>query len=101
MSFGHFAAASEGYSGSDLRLLCKEAAMRPVRRMMADVALGQAQGDKQPPQVSVERRLAPPSAISSDALHPAVAQRTPMCRVAAPADPCVFGLRRRGCSWAW
>lgn len=26
---------SEGFSGSDIRILCKEAAMQPVRRVMA------------------------------------------------------------------
>lgn len=28
---------SEGFSGSDIRLLCKEAAMQPLRRLMASL----------------------------------------------------------------
>ena len=31
VDYGVVAAATEGYSGSDIRLVCKEAAMRPVR----------------------------------------------------------------------
>eukprot|EP00611_Tribonema_gayanum_P007689 TRINITY_DN1711_c0_g2_i1.p1 TRINITY_DN1711_c0_g2~~TRINITY_DN1711_c0_g2_i1.p1 ORF type:complete len:574 (-),score=98.67 TRINITY_DN1711_c0_g2_i1:1306-2784(-) len=34
VDFAAVAAATEGYSGADIRLLCKEAAMRPVRRLM-------------------------------------------------------------------
>jgi len=32
--FGQFAEVLEGYSGSDIRLVCKEAAMKPLRRLM-------------------------------------------------------------------
>lgn len=28
---------TEGFSGSDIRLLCKEAAMQPLRRLMAEL----------------------------------------------------------------
>jgi katanin p60 ATPase-containing subunit A1 len=34
VDFERFAGMLEGYSGSDITLLCKEAAMRPVRRLM-------------------------------------------------------------------
>lgn len=33
------AAKTEGFSGSDVKLLCKEAAMKPVRRLMARLEL--------------------------------------------------------------
>ena len=32
-----YAQQTEGYSGSDLRLVCKEAAMRPVRRLVVQL----------------------------------------------------------------
>ena len=37
VDFDAFAARAEGYSGADIRLIVKEAAMRPLRRMMADL----------------------------------------------------------------
>jgi len=39
IDFEALAGATEGYSGADLGLLCKEAAMRPVRRLMNKLAL--------------------------------------------------------------
>ena len=35
--FSSFTEASEGYSGSDLVLVCKEAAMRPLRQLMSTI----------------------------------------------------------------
>ncbi|CEM32841.1 unnamed protein product [Vitrella brassicaformis CCMP3155] len=34
LDFSDFARRTEGFSGSDIRLLCKEAAMRPLRRLL-------------------------------------------------------------------
>jgi katanin p60 ATPase-containing subunit A1 len=34
IDFSEFAAQTEGYSGADMELLCREAAMKPVRRLM-------------------------------------------------------------------
>jgi len=33
--FGQYAEILQGYSGSDIKLVCKEAAMKPLRRLMA------------------------------------------------------------------
>lgn len=35
--YDHLARLTEGFSGSDIKLLCKEAAMRPVRRILQQI----------------------------------------------------------------
>ena len=37
IDFKGFAEKTEGYSGSDIHLLCKEAAMEPLRRLMSEL----------------------------------------------------------------
>lgn len=34
LEYKEFSSKLEGYSGSDIRLVCKEAAMKPLRRLM-------------------------------------------------------------------
>lgn len=38
-----------GFSGADIRLLCKEAAMRPVRRLLSQLESPEAEGDDRQP----------------------------------------------------
>ena len=45
VSWIDYAQQTEGYSGSDLRLVCKEAAMRPVRRLVSQLeAMAESRG---------------------------------------------------------
>eukprot|EP00358_Blepharisma_japonicum_P003969 CAMPEP_0202953466 /NCGR_PEP_ID=MMETSP1395-20130829/46287_1 /ASSEMBLY_ACC=CAM_ASM_000871 /TAXON_ID=5961 /ORGANISM="Blepharisma japonicum, Strain Stock R1072" /LENGTH=158 /DNA_ID=CAMNT_0049667165 /DNA_START=741 /DNA_END=1214 /DNA_ORIENTATION=+ len=39
VDYGGFARRIEGYSGSDIKLLCKEAAMKPIRRLMGVIEI--------------------------------------------------------------
>ena len=53
-----YAAQTEGYSGSDLRLVCKEAAMRPVRRLVSQLeAMESSRGGEAVPDSEVERLM--------------------------------------------
>lgn len=39
LDYTTFANKLEGYSGSDIRLVCKEAAMKPLRRLMNSIEI--------------------------------------------------------------
>ena len=51
--------STEGYSGSDVFLVAKEAAMRPLRRLMARLETGASEGDPQQPSQGSEDRDRP------------------------------------------
>jgi SpoVK/Ycf46/Vps4 family AAA+-type ATPase len=43
---GNFASKTEGYSGSDIRLICKEALMRPLRKIFDQLELSDTKPDE-------------------------------------------------------
>jgi katanin p60 ATPase-containing subunit A1 len=49
LDFEQLAAQTEGYSGSDLALVCKEAAMRPLRRLLSQLDLDACGRDQRMP----------------------------------------------------
>ena len=66
LRYREYAEALEGYSGSDLTLLCKEAAMRPVRRLMDKLeALEEAQQVR--PRDSVSTAVMPTVCVVNNA----------------------------------
>ena len=53
-----YASETEGYSGSDLRLVCKEAAMRPVRRLVTQLeAMESSRGGEAVPDAEVQKLM--------------------------------------------
>ena len=67
LDFGRFVNQTDGYSGSDLVLVCKEAAMRPLRRLMSTI-----EGEETVDPARVVMRLEP---VSEDDILSAL-QRT-------------------------
>ena len=48
INFTEFAEQLEGYSGSDIRLVCKEAAMKPLRRIMQQIDVLEGESANKP-----------------------------------------------------
>ena len=63
VSYESIAAATDGYSGSDLKLVCKEAAMRPLRRLFAQL------GDR-PTEAVVQAAV--PGPVGEEDVHSAL-----------------------------
>lgn len=51
IDYAHLAELTKEWSGSDIRLLCKEAAMNPLRRLMTEIETAEVAAQAQPPQV--------------------------------------------------
>jgi len=51
LAYAHLAELTKEWSGSDIRLLCKEAAMHPLRRLMAEIETAEATQAAEPTRV--------------------------------------------------
>lgn len=51
LPYDSMAEATEGYSGSDIRIVCKEAAMRPLRRLMSVLEVNGRETDEVLPEM--------------------------------------------------
>ncbi|KAI9337047.1 P-loop containing nucleoside triphosphate hydrolase protein [Zopfochytrium polystomum] len=113
LDYQALAESSEGYSGSDIKLVCKEAAMRPLRRLFAEAeaeeaaaAAASADAEKEKSgDAGPGRRRGRAAAGNGSALHQAAAadaataaaaereQPLPFRREPVSMDDCVEALR--------
>lgn len=54
MDYEHLAQQINGWSGSDIRTLCKEAAMHPLRRVLARLETDEELQKAQPDQIKMD-----------------------------------------------
>jgi len=75
LEYAKLASLTEEWSGSDIRLLCKEAAMHPLRRLMREiegVETAQAQAEKAAQEAKPNRRRAAEKAQEKEKAPPAL-----------------------------
>ncbi|XP_074269590.1 uncharacterized protein LOC141592713 isoform X2 [Silene latifolia] len=75
LPFDSLVEKTEGYSGSDIRLVCKEAAMRPLRRVMAIL--------EQKQELVPEEELPPVGPITSEDIELALKNTRPSAHLVA------------------
>ena len=76
------AVSTEGYSGADIKLLCKEAAMRPIRSLLAELDTIE----------TTEKCASKPSTTITNALmqkYPIQAQHLKQSRTCTKSSTCV------------